>query len=138
MGSEMEAGREECNFLSGKQTWSREVKFSNSGGRMGWLYVFLFLKNENNKISNYHYKLTAENLEKKQKRTTKKILIMRLPTPMFLPGEFHGQRSLAVYSPWGCEESDMTEPLSPVTFIRKMGLPRWCEWLRTCLPMQET
>ena len=25
----------------------------------------------------------------------------RLPTPVFLPGEFHGQRSLAGYSPWG-------------------------------------
>ena len=23
------------------------------------------------------------------------------PTPPFLPGEFHGQRSLAGYSPWG-------------------------------------
>ena len=28
-----------------------------------------------------------------------------LPTPVFLPGEFHGQRSLAGYSPWGCKES---------------------------------
>ena len=25
------------------------------------------------------------------------------PTPVFLPGEFHGQRSLAGYSPWGCK-----------------------------------
>ena len=25
-----------------------------------------------------------------------------VPTPVFLPGEFHGQRSLAGYSPWGC------------------------------------
>ena len=31
------------------------------------------------------------------------------PTPVFLPGESHGQRSLASYSPWGCKESDMTE-----------------------------
>ena len=27
------------------------------------------------------------------------------PTPVFLPGEPHGQRSLAAYSPWGCKES---------------------------------
>ena len=27
------------------------------------------------------------------------------PTPVFLPGESHGQRSLAVYSPWGCKET---------------------------------
>ena len=33
----------------------------------------------------------------------------RLPTPVFLPGEFHGQRSLAGCSPWGHKESDMTE-----------------------------
>ena len=26
-----------------------------------------------------------------------------------LPGEFHGQRSLAGYSPWGCKELDTTE-----------------------------
>ena len=30
------------------------------------------------------------------------------PTPVFLLGEFHGQRSLAGYSPWGHKESDMT------------------------------
>ena len=24
----------------------------------------------------------------------------RLPSPLFWPGEFHGQRSLAGYSPW--------------------------------------
>ena len=28
---------------------------------------------------------------------------------LFLPGEFHGQRSLAGYSPWGHKESDMTQ-----------------------------
>ena len=32
-----------------------------------------------------------------------------LPTPLFLPGEFHGQRTLAGYSPWGCKELDMTK-----------------------------
>ena len=31
------------------------------------------------------------------------------PTPVFLPGESHGQRSLGGYSPWGHRESDMTE-----------------------------
>ena len=33
----------------------------------------------------------------------------RLPTLGFLPGEFHGQRSLVDCSPWGCEGSDTTE-----------------------------
>ena len=36
----------------------------------------------------------------------------RLFTPVLLPGEFHGQRSLAGYSLWGCKESDMTEKLN--------------------------
>ena len=31
------------------------------------------------------------------------------PTPIFLLGKFHGQRSLAGYSPWGHKELDMTE-----------------------------
>ena len=35
----------------------------------------------------------------------------KLLTPVFLPGEFHGQRSLADYSSWGYKESDMTERL---------------------------
>ena len=26
------------------------------------------------------------------------------PTPVFLPGEFHGQRGLEGYSPWGCKK----------------------------------
>ena len=32
-------------------------------------------------------------------------------TPVFLPGESHGWRSLVGYSPWGCKESDTTEQL---------------------------
>ena len=39
------------------------------------------------------------------------------PTPVFLPGEFLWQRSLAVYSPWGPKESDMTERLSMHTQV---------------------
>ena len=34
------------------------------------------------------------------------------PTPVFLFGEFHGQRSLAGYSPWGHKESDTTEQIT--------------------------
>ena len=30
-------------------------------------------------------------------------------TPVFLPGESHGQRSAAGYSPWGCKELDTTK-----------------------------
>ena len=34
----------------------------------------------------------------------------QIPIPVFLPGEFHEQRSLEGYSPCGCKESDTTEP----------------------------
>ena len=33
----------------------------------------------------------------------------RQPTPVFLPGEFHGQSSLAGYSPCGHKESDVSQ-----------------------------
>ena len=33
------------------------------------------------------------------------------PTPEFLPGKSHGQRSLEGYSPWGCRELDKTEAI---------------------------
>ena len=32
-----------------------------------------------------------------------------LPTPVLLPGELHGRRSLTGCSPWGHKESDKTE-----------------------------
>ena len=34
------------------------------------------------------------------------------PTLAFLPGESQGQKGLAGYSPWDCEELDMTEQLT--------------------------
>ena len=34
------------------------------------------------------------------------------PLPVFLPGEFHGQRSLVGYSPWGHKELDIIEQLT--------------------------
>ena len=37
------------------------------------------------------------------------------PAPVFLPQKFHGQRSLAGYSPQGLKESDMTEELNTHT-----------------------
>ena len=39
------------------------------------------------------------------------------PRPIFLPGKFHGQRSLAGYSLWGGKQLDMTQQLSTHTHI---------------------
>ena len=38
------------------------------------------------------------------------------PTPVFLPGESHGQRSLEGYGPWGHKELETTERLSTHTW----------------------
>ena len=46
------------------------------------------------------------------------------PTPVFLPGKFHGQRSLVGYNPWGCPESDMTVQLSAQGFLHQQ------QWVR--------
>ena len=46
-------------------------------------------------------------------------------TPVFLPGEFHGQRSLVSYSPWGCKESNMTEVTGHACIHRAL-LRTWC------------
>ena len=39
------------------------------------------------------------------------------PTPVFLPGKFHGWRSLVGYCPWGRKESDTTERLHSITSV---------------------
>ena len=36
-------------------------------------------------------------------------------TPVLLPGEFHGQRSLVGFTPWGSKELDMTGQLTRST-----------------------
>ena len=47
------------------------------------------------------------------------------PTPIFLPGESQGQRSLADYSPWHCKESVMTEWLSTAHKAENNLLKQW-------------
>ena len=48
------------------------------------------------------------------------------PTPVFLPGEFHGQRSLVGYCPWGCKESDLTEQLTlPLLLLKLTSALHW-------------
>jgi len=54
-----------------------------------------------------------------------------LPSPVFLPGEFHGQRNLVGYSPWGRKESDMTK-----TFTLK-GMATHSSFLAWRIPWTE-
>ena len=69
------------------------------------------------------------------------------PTPVFLPGESHGQRKLAGCSPWGCESRtrlsdfdyfDLTITYMEVcvcthTHTHVVGLPWWLNQQRICL-----
>ena len=50
------------------------------------------------------------------------------PTPVILPGIFHGQRSLAAYSPGGHKESDTTEHTA---CARCMDIPQLFPFLAT-------
>ena len=45
------------------------------------------------------------------------------PTPVFLPGESHGRRSLVGYSPWGHKESDTTRRLHSHSFPSLVQFP---------------
>ena len=55
----------------------------------------------------------AEEMSCQGPRTRLAQLLCRVllgqPTPVFLPRESHGQRSLVGYSPWGLKASEMTE-----------------------------
>ena len=51
------------------------------------------------------------------------------PTPLSLPGEFHGQCSLVGYSPWGRKDSDTTEAtVSSFSFDQSRN--KWKEIMR--------
>ena len=67
------------------------------------------------------------------------------PTPVFLPGESNGQRSLASYSPWGHKESDTTEQLThthtqlpPFCFksALSLGTSLFGQWLTIHFPIK--
>ena len=45
----------------------------------------------------------------------------RQPAPVFLPGKFHGHKSLVGYSPWGHKESEMTKHYQHVQ-IKSAGI----------------
>ena len=57
------------------------------------------------------------------------------PIPVFLPGEFHGQRSLAGYSPWGHKGLDTTEQLTRshngilFSYKKEQSIDTCCKWM---------
>ena len=47
------------------------------------------------------------------------------PTPVFLPGEFHGERSLVGYTPWNWERVKQDWVRRPLSLGSLLELPRW-------------
>ena len=60
-----------------------------------------------------------------------------LPTPGSSPGESHGQRSLAGYSPWGCKELDTTVWLTLSCFHLEKGMVTHSRILAWRIPRTE-
>ena len=47
------------------------------------------------------------------------------PTPVFFPGEFHGQRSFGRLHSMGCKQSDMTKQLTPYVAPWASQVAKW-------------
>ena len=67
---------------------------------------------------------TRQQKKKKKDEEEEKVPWRRKwqPTPIFWPGESHGQRSLAGYSTWGLKALDMTELLTLLLLLLKVLL----------------
>ena len=57
------------------------------------------------------------------------------PTPVFLSGEFHGQRNLAGYSPWGYKELDTTKGFHLLSIFMSIELVMPSNHLILCHPL---
>ena len=101
-------------FASGRQKyWSFNFSISLSNEHSGWIFF---------RIDWFDLLVVQGTLESSPAPLFKSINSSALSllfwrrgwqsTPVFLPGESHGQRSLAGYSPWGHKELDTTEWLS--------------------------
>ena len=69
---------------------------------------------------NFFRKISPRKVEK-----LVKIKIRWQPTPVFLPGESHGQRSLVGYSPWGPKELDTAERLNLILISLNWSNHMW-------------
>ena len=68
------------------------------------------------------WRATVHGVAKSQTRLKLSLWREWLPTPVFLPGESHGQRRLAGYSQWGCKKADTTEQLTLSTSTGKPSI----------------
>ena len=76
-------------------------------GQAWWAAVHGVTKNRT-QLSDFTFTFHFHALEKEMETT-----------PVFLPGESHGRRSMVGYSPWGRKESDTTERLHLLISLEK-------------------
>ena len=59
------------------------------------------------------------------------------PTPVFLPGEFRGQRSLAGYNPWGCNKvgHDLVTKQQQQTYFKNLrgAIKNYFSYILVCI-----
>ena len=119
--SEMEGGWGQRNEMvcSGGGNWAKEIP-ENQWGRVEEIYFCLKERRIKKKIFFLTYSPSKKFLPQSQALAQVRGGNWRRkwqPTPVFLPGKFHGQRSLVGYSPWGRKESHTTEQLTLSLFL---------------------
>ena len=85
-------------------------------------------------LSGFHFSLSG-GISSKEPQVTKRpgfgLWVGKIwrrawqPSPVFFPGESHGQRSLVGYSPWGHKESDMTKGTLASVYIHTVICCCW-------------
>ena len=105
--------------LKGPDWCWREARYSEQLGLSWWLRQYIYLACLQYGRPGFHPWVVKIPWRRKWEST-----------PVFLPGQSHGQRSLAGYSPWGRKELDTTEQL---TFSEYLPCPQ----VRTQAPSQE-
>ena len=119
-----------CNFSTECLHYTFEILFNNNKkGKLKKKIHMIHFFRIHNIISKYKKKICLQCSKPRFNPWVRNIPCRRkwIPTPAFLLGEFHGQRSLAGYSPWDHKQSDMTEWLT--TFKTCMGHHWLNEWL---------
>ena len=100
MEEESEKAGLKLNIQKTKITTSSHITSQQTGGKVEAMTDFIFLGSKITTGGDYSHEIKRHLfLEEKLWQST----------PVFLPEESHGQRSLAGYNPWDHKESDMTE-----------------------------
>ena len=115
--------------FSSSHVWMWELDYKESWVTKNWWFWTVVLEKtlehplDSKEIQPVHLK------EISPEYSLEGLMKLKLNTPVFLPGESHGWRSLVGYSPRGREESDTTEWLHSLTLVFTSTLR--CNTVRT-------